>query len=103
MSYGQKRSSADASIIGKGEIRGAESFEHLNSVYLSADRTVTSVPYYNKKKLAMQKSRKNNGVLIGLSNKDSSRGDLKHQISDSLRTHKVVDPYLNNYIKELTV
>ena len=101
MSYG---AGMDSSIIGQGQVHATEKMEHLNSVYLSQDRTINSVPYYARKKQALQQNKRSNAsVVISIPRKDSLRGDLKNQISDSLRTHKMVDPYLTNYIKELTV
>jgi hypothetical protein len=89
-------------IEGKGTIKRADEYEHINTTILPFERTIQAVGYYNRRKKEL-KVNPSNEVIINLTNRNAERTDLKNHIETLFKSSKNIDPYISNYIKEIRV
>lgn len=74
----------------------------MNTTFIPYDRTINTVSYYQRRKREL-KRHPTNEVVINLTQRNAERKDLKNQFENLIRSNKNIDPYLSNYIREVSV
>ena len=89
-------------IEGRGNIQRPGEFDYINTTYLSPEKTIHAVRYYNRRKeeLKMNAYSISNPHVEG---KDPKADTLRNQIENGLKSSRYVDSHKNKHIKDVKV